>query len=396
MSTAAAPGEQALPLVRKLIALDAGHYDRIRRAVARIFEITHGEPWKRRLDAEARRETDRFEPGNTGVMMGYDFHVTPEGPRLIEINTNAGGALVNGLHTLRLADPERLSCLCADLLPVERVEARIVETFREELRAARGAGARLGSVFVVDEEPEGQFLHPEFLLFRDLFRRHGIRADIAATGALRRAAAGGVGLGGAPADLVYLRDTDFALEAERSRILREAYLQREVVVSPSPREHFLVADKWRLVLLSSEDVLRELGVAEEDRALLAAVVPRTRPLAELPGEEAWRRRRELVFKPAAGFGSRAVYRGDKLTRRKLEELLRDPTYLVQERIDPAEVEVETEAGRERMKFDVRAYAYRGEVLLLGARAWRGQVLNLRTPGGGFSAICALRAQVGGP
>ena len=120
MSTAAFAGEQALPLTRKLIALDAGHDDRIRRAVARIFEITHGERWKRRLAAEALRGTDVFEPGNTGVMMGYDFHITPEGPRLIEINTNAGGALVNGLHTLRLADPERLACLCADLLPAER------------------------------------------------------------------------------------------------------------------------------------------------------------------------------------------------------------------------------------------------------------------------------------
>lgn len=27
--------------------------------------------------------------------MGYDFHVTPEGPKLIEINTNAGGAFLN-------------------------------------------------------------------------------------------------------------------------------------------------------------------------------------------------------------------------------------------------------------------------------------------------------------
>ncbi|PZO32572.1 MAG: hypothetical protein DCE92_14065, partial [Alphaproteobacteria bacterium] len=31
----------------------------------------------------------RRDPGPRGVFMGYDFHVTPSGPKLIEINTNA-------------------------------------------------------------------------------------------------------------------------------------------------------------------------------------------------------------------------------------------------------------------------------------------------------------------
>ena len=33
--------------------------------------------------------------GPAGVFMGYDFHLGGDGPRLIEINTNAGGALLN-------------------------------------------------------------------------------------------------------------------------------------------------------------------------------------------------------------------------------------------------------------------------------------------------------------
>ena len=45
-----------------------------------------------------------------------------------------------------------------------------------------------------------------------------------------------------------------------------------------------------------------------------------------------------------------------------------------------------------MKFDVRAYAYREQVLLLGARVYEGQVTNLRSPGGGFSAICVARRE----
>jgi hypothetical protein len=37
-------------------------------------------------------EIARFDPGPIGAFMGYDFHLGPEGPQLIEINTNAGGA----------------------------------------------------------------------------------------------------------------------------------------------------------------------------------------------------------------------------------------------------------------------------------------------------------------
>jgi hypothetical protein len=39
-------------------------------------------------------EFSRFEPGPSGAFMGYDFHVVGDDPRLIEINTNAGGASI--------------------------------------------------------------------------------------------------------------------------------------------------------------------------------------------------------------------------------------------------------------------------------------------------------------
>ena len=35
--------------------------------------------------------------GPRGAFMGYDFHLTHDRPRLIEINTNAGGAFLNAL-----------------------------------------------------------------------------------------------------------------------------------------------------------------------------------------------------------------------------------------------------------------------------------------------------------
>jgi hypothetical protein len=379
----------ALPFAgRTVISLDPAHYAVLTRTVAAAFRLAHGEGWQALVDAEAPAHL-RFAPGNHGVFMGYDFHVTPAGPRLIEINTNAGGALVNGLHTAALCDPVRLACLCADLMPVETMEERLVAQFVAELEAVRGAGARPRRVAIAYEAPERQFLYAEFELMRGLFERRGIEAHICDTGELAWRG-GALELGGAAVDLVYLRDTDFTLETPRAAGLRTAYLARAVVVTPSPREYYLLADKRRLALLSSPAALAAAGATAEEAALFAAVVPEARLLAELDAERVWRERAEWVFKPATAFGSRAVYRGDKISRRRFEEVLATPGYLAQRRAPPGEIEVETSDGPQRMKFDVRAYAYRGEILLLGARAYQGQVTNLRSPGGGFSAICVAR------
>jgi hypothetical protein len=380
----------AIPFAgRTVIALDPQDFALIQRTVALCFRSAHTPAWQARVDAGAA-EVVRRDPGNTGVFMGYDFHLTPAGPRLIEINTNAGGALLNGLHTAALCDPERLACLCADLLPVAAVEERLVGQFREEFAAARGPEAPLRALAIADERPREQFLYPEFELFLALFERAGIAARIADTGELARDAQGRLALAGWPLDLVYLRDTDFTLATPRARELRAAYLDGRVAVTPAPREYHLLADKRRLCLLSSREVLEELGLAAQDAAALAGVVPEARLLADFDADALWKERRDWVFKPPTAFGSRAVYRGDKISRRRFEAVLREPGYVVQRRVEPGGVRVETSEGARAMKFDVRAYAYRDRVLLLGARVYQGQVTNLRSPGGGFSAICVAR------
>jgi len=365
-----------------IIALDPEHFAAIRRTVSLLDGIAHSPAWQAEVDAGADALV-RFDPGNRGVFMGYDFHLTQGGPRLIEVNTNAGGALLNGLHTAALCDPEALSCLCADLLPVETMQERIVRQFISEYRAARGPDAELRSVVIADDRPRDQFLYPEFELAVELFVKAGIHAEIRDTSELFPD-------GAALPDLVYLRDTDFTLATPRTRALRDAYLAGKVVVTPAPREHHLLANKRRLALFSSRTELARLGVAPEDAEFLTRIVPETRLLSELGLERAWAERREWVFKPCAAYGSKAVYRGDKISRRKLEEIAAQPGYLAQRRVEPGEVQVETLEGPREMKFDVRAYAYRDEVLLLGARVYQGQVTNLRSPGGGFSAICVSR------
>jgi len=378
----------AIPYARTAIALDPGHFAQISRVVALLFRVAHAASY-RGLVASGVASLRAHEPGNFGVMMGYDFHMTEAGPRLIEINTNAGGALLNGLRNAALCESGELACACSGLLSIDEIGERMVETFRAELRAVRGEDAILRGVAIVDERPEEQFLYPEFELFKELLERSGIRAEIGDTGELARDASGRLGLRGIPVDLVYLRDTDFALETPRAALLREAYLAGEVVVTPSPREHHLLADKRRLTIFSSPESLARLGVGPGDAAFLAELVPETRLLSEMSFDEAWRTRRDWVFKPAASFGSKAVYRGDKISRRRFGGIHPEQHYLAQRRIQPGAVQVDTGEGLQTMKFDVRAYAYRDQPLLLGARVYQGQVTNFRSPGGGFSAICVL-------
>ena len=45
-------------------------------------------------------EIAQVDHGPVGAFMGYDFHLDETGPKLIEINTNAGGAFLNALLAL--------------------------------------------------------------------------------------------------------------------------------------------------------------------------------------------------------------------------------------------------------------------------------------------------------
>jgi len=388
MSVTAAPLN--IPYAETRLGIAMTDLAALQRAIALLFHTAHLPAYQQRVDAGAG-PIARHRSGSFGVFMGYDFHLTPSGPKLIEINTNAGGALLNGLRSLELCHRDAVDWMCCDPPPVPDVEERLIETFRSEWRAAMGPSAPpLRSIAIADDAPSQQFLYPEFELFADLFRRHDIAAVICDSRDLRCRSDGGIAAGDTPIDLVYWRDTDFYLATPRAAALRQAYLAGRVAVTPSPREHHLLADKGRLQVLGSSQELIDLGASAEDAAFVADIIPPTLPLAELGLERAWRERRKWVFKPAAAYGSKAVYRGDKISRTRLEEIAAQGGFLAQERVEPGLTPLTTPEGTTQMKFDIRAYAYRDQILLLGARVYQGQVTNLRTPGGGFSAICIAR------
>ena len=132
----------------------------------------------------------------------------------------------------------------------------------------------LASIAIVDGAPEEQYVYPEFLLFQQLFERHGLRAVIADPTALERRD-GLLCHGDLAIDLVYNRLTDFHLEQASSAALREAYLLQGVVLTPHPQAHALYADKRHLALFSDAARLQALGVPPTTQQILLEHVPRT-------------------------------------------------------------------------------------------------------------------------
>ncbi|MDR3324002.1 MAG: hypothetical protein LBS89_07360 [Zoogloeaceae bacterium] len=341
-------------------------------------------------------ESARDDPGYPGLCMGYDFHLTPEGARLIEINTNAGGGLLNA----RLAESQQARCaaLAESLGDAPRRydhgAADILALFLSTWRAFRGERP-LRRIAIVDTEPARQYLAPEFALFRRLFVAAGIDACIADPaelvwdGKTLRHASG-------PVDLVYNRLTDFALAAPAHQMLRDAYRTGGVLLTPHPHAHALYADKRNLTLLSSPEWLRRAGVAAPHRAILQAGIPRTVLVcADTPEaiETLWKARKAWFFKPATGFGSRAVYRGDKLTRRVFAEEILSGHYIAQTLTPPSTQNLEQGGEIHPLKLDVRCYADQGRIHLFAARLYQGQTTNFRTPGGGFAPVLPMAASM---
>ncbi|MBI3545354.1 MAG: hypothetical protein HY081_01970 [Gammaproteobacteria bacterium] len=318
----------------------------------------------------------RLNFGARGVFLGYDFHLTPAGPRLIEINTNAGGALLSTMLRRNQLD----CCSSWDAQREQAVDEKFLSMFLAEWRQQRGA-ATLKRIAIVDDAPSQQYLYPEFLLFQRLFAAQGIDALIVDARQLRHVA-GALWADDKKIDLVYNRLTDFYLAAPEHAALRTAYIHDEVVLTPHPRAHALYADKRNLVWLSDADVLKKFGVSSDTIATLLAGIPRTRIVEPAQAEALWAQRRELFFKPFAGYASKAVYRGDKLSKRVWREILAGQ-YVAQQRVPPAQRRL---AKDTELKFDLRAYVYHGDVQLLSARLYQGQTTNFRTPGGGFAPV----------
>lgn len=296
----------------------------------------------------------------SGAFMGYDFHLTEAGPQLIEINTNAGGALLAAWQAGR-----------------EEVLDGFVAMFRAECPGT------LKAIAIVDEAPQTQYLYPEFLGFQQLFAAHGIQAFIC-TPADLMLCHGSLWLEETKIDLVYNRLTDFAFAEAAQAVLKEAWRQG-AAITPNPAHHARYADKKNLIALTDAALLTEWDVAADCRTVLLSGIPRTEAVTPGRAADFWQHRRQLFFKPAAGYGSKGAYRGDKLTKRVFDEILAGD-YVAQALALPPMIPASVAGEVMQLKADVRNYVYRGAVQFVTARLYQGQTTNFRTPGGGFAQV----------
>jgi hypothetical protein len=267
---------------------------------------------------------------------------------------------------------------------VHALETRFVQMFQQDWALSR-MRRPLRTVAIVDEQPQAPYLYPEFLLFKYLFEQHGLHTVIADPTDLRYEQ-GVLRAGDVPIDMVYNRLTDFYLESPSCAALRQAYSEQAMVLTPHPRAHALYADKRNLGLLCDAQFLDRLGLAAEHQQVLLQMIPQSETVDAGNAQRLWAERKQLFFKPFAGYGGRAAYRGDKLTHRVWQDIAAGG-YIAQHIVPPGQMRIHDNPDTDRvMKFDVRQYVYDAQVLWSAARVYQGQTTNFRTPGGGFAPV----------
>lgn len=329
-----------------------------------VFRLKDNTTYLSQLRAQLP-ETAHIQTQWPSVLMGFDFHLTDAGPRLIEINNNAGGLYIGDGRWLPQPDIAELS---------GSLEQRLMHMFHTDW----------ASIAIIDEDVTGQFMYPEMQAYAELFRKDGRKVMVACPEDLHLHE-NGLSCNGVHIDAIYNRHTDFYLESEAVAHIRRAYEQGQVVVNPHPRSYALIGDKTRMVDWWRQGFL-ESCIAPGEVERIRGVTPETHKLSDMDIGQAWSERRQWVFKPAARHGGKGVLLGKAMSRKRFEAL--DLTDTIVQRLVPAsEVEVEGIDGeKNRMKFDMRLFMHGEKLIALAGRVWRGQVTNFRQPGSGWIAI----------
>lgn len=333
------------PLIAKI--------DRFRKF---FYEITSTSQWRE----EAFSSRPMPKPTNyESLLTAFDFHFMDDGNlRLIEINTNASLFLPFWL----LYDVTKTP------LPNEFRPEGFIGAFHETHK--QFSGQPLKKIVIFDENPSEEGLYFEFLLNQEFFQQQGLECEVMGTKDLHR-------LRPEPGLLIYNRHTDFFLAHPNLSVLQQGYFQSQLCVSPHPMGYSTMAHKNLLSRLRQSFMNRDKDLAQW--------VPQQLELNESDKETLWAKRKSYFFKPVASFGSKGVYSGKGISRKKFEELW-SQKYLAQERCPAGTILVPVDGEEKKMKFDLRFYVTPREILLAGARVYQGQTTNVRTPGGGLSPL----------
>lgn len=319
-----------------------------------------------------------------GIFMGYDFHLQNNNenknitPKLIEINTNAGGTFLNLclLNAIYKNDKNNVA---------DKLANEFVAMFKNEFAIFSNNQKNLQTIAIVDENPSEQFLYPEFEICQKILAKNNIQTIISSPENLSIQNNNLYYNNSIKIDFVYNRLTDFYLRSNaKNNALLTAYQNDFAAISPNPKIYDLYANKNNLINLSNADFLDNLNIDNQSKNILLKHIPKILKVKNNDTEYLWKQRKNLFFKTAEGYGSKAVYRGDKLTKKVFAEIIESDAYLAQEIIPPSEHLLKNINAV--MKADFRCYCYNGKIQLVAARLYQGQTTNFRTENGGFM-IC---------
>jgi hypothetical protein len=345
---------------------------------------------------EAEARWVRVDPGPPDVLLSrLDAFLSPEGPRFIEVNSDAPAGFGYG---------DRMAEVFA-ALPLFRAFARgravryepstpalvdaVVSTWRTARRTA--AAPLIAIVDWADVKTR-----PDQEIVAERFAAAGHPCLLADPREME-IAGGRLVAGGRAVDLVYRRAvlSELVEREDEVRPFLEAYRDGRAVFVNSLRCR-LSEDKAFFAVLTDEAFASLLGAEEAE--LVRRVVPWTRRLAERRTRRGGRevdllphvieRREELVLKPAHGYGGRAVLVGDETApadwARAVEAGLGEP-WVVQERVAiPEEVFPLLDDGTlvlAPLKVNVNPFYVDGADVGAVTRASRSSVINVSAGGG---------------
>ncbi len=298
-------------------------------------------------------------PKNFSACMSYDFHVNSDQKlELIEINTNASflalGLELYDFHKIKNAVPF--------------TEKNLVDMFLNEIKLcgmnpSLNKGQPAPKITIADSKPAEQRLYVEFLVYQQIFRKHGILSDIIDIENINE-----------NSGMIYNRYTDFYLQNESSKKIKELFNSEKINLSPQPWDYFLLADKQRLIDWNEQTEY------PKPSSLLPVY-----DLGKADKEFIWKERKHLFFKPKNSFGSKQAYRGASISKTTFENVFSDQ-FIAQKISNPSEIEETFEDKPMKYKYDLRCYAYQDQLQMIIARLYQGQTTNLRAPGGGFACV----------
>jgi len=363
-------------------------YARCKNAIVAFQKLFASNDYQNELFALARpenREVLQNLPNapKASLFQAFDFHLGPSGPKLIEVNTNAGFGL--GIFYLNQFLKTQPTFWKNNFFQ----NPKILEEYAKDFKSFFSADA--SALCILDENPTEQALYFEFLLFRDFLSKVGIDAIIAAPEALSVAEStqslihtqSGKKISG-----VYNRSTDFYLHRETHAAFKKALISKTVFSSPHPLDFYLFADKQRMVDWNEVGFLKKF-LGPDDQAAIEKVLLKTQIVSAQNQSELWAQRKALFFKPFESFGGKGVFQGRGVTKNVWEHICQHH-YIAQEICPAPKVSLQVNGAEpQEYKFDLRFFVYGSEIRFLAPRFYQGQTTNFRTPLGGFGAVCLL-------